>query len=54
MSHDVQQGLPNRYYDNRDDFLGERAKIFSPMWVRIGFANKAELRLDLMGVCCRL
>ncbi|MDP7518387.1 MAG: aromatic ring-hydroxylating dioxygenase subunit alpha, partial [Arenicellales bacterium] len=39
MNHDVKRGLPNRYYDNRDDFLVERAKIFSPMWVCIGFAN---------------
>ena len=39
MSHEVKQGLPNRYYDNRDDFLVERAKIFSPMWVCIGFAS---------------
>ena len=39
MNHDIKRGLPNRYYDNRDDFLVERAKIFSPMWVCIGFAN---------------
>jgi len=39
MNHDVKRGLPNRYYDNRDDFLVERVKIFSPMWVCIGFAN---------------
>ncbi len=39
MNHDVKRGLPNRYYDNRDDFLVERERIFSPMWVCIGFAS---------------
>ena len=39
MNHNLKQGLPNRYYDNRNDFLAERSKIFSPMWVCIGFAS---------------
>ena len=39
MSHNLKQGLPNRYYDNRNDFIAERSKIFSPMWVCIGFAS---------------
>ena len=39
MSRNLKQGLPNRYYDNRNDFIAERSKIFSPMWVCIGFAS---------------
>ncbi|MBO68353.1 MAG: 2Fe-2S ferredoxin [Acidiferrobacteraceae bacterium] len=37
------KGLANRYYDNKEDFLVERAKIFAPMWVCIGFASDAPL-----------
>ena len=33
------KGLENRYYDNREDFLIERTKIFASMWVCIGFAS---------------
>tara|TARA_B100000029_G_scaffold510056_1_gene600676 strand:- start:910 stop:2013 length:1104 start_codon:yes stop_codon:yes gene_type:complete len=33
------KGLANRYYNNREDFLVERTKIFAPMWVCIGFAS---------------
>ena len=37
------QGLANRYYDNQEDFLIEPKKIFSPIWVCIGFASDAPL-----------
>lgn len=39
MTQTTTRGLPNRYYDNRADFIVEREKIFSPMWICIGFAS---------------
>ena len=39
MTEGPGRGLPNRYYDNRPDFVVERQKIFEPMWACVGFAS---------------
>ena len=35
------KALPNHYYTRRAEFLEERERVFSPMWVCIGFASDA-------------
>ncbi|HJP10273.1 MAG TPA: aromatic ring-hydroxylating dioxygenase subunit alpha [Arenicellales bacterium] len=47
MIDGLDRGLPNRYYDNRQDFVAERQKIFAPMWVCIGFASDAPAPGDV-------
>ena len=35
------KALPSHYYTRRVEFLEERERVFSPMWVCIGFGSDA-------------